>query len=79
MELFLDEEERSIEDERSFEESSIEEKEEEPKSDGNNTTTQKKSGLDINMIGAREETLGKPGVRQEKCPLQEMSPWKEQI
>ena len=58
MELFLDEEERSIDDERSFGESSVEE-EEEPKSDGNNTTTQKKLGLDINMIGAREETLGK--------------------
>ena len=60
VELFLDEEERSIEDERSFGESSVEEIEEEPKSDGNNTTTQKKLGLDINMIGAREEKLGKP-------------------
>ena len=59
LELFLDEEERSIEDERSFGEISVEE-EEEPKSDGNNTTTQKKLGLDINMIGARKETLGKP-------------------
>ena len=38
VELFLDEEERSIDDERSFGESSIEE-EEEPKSDGNNTPT----------------------------------------
>ena len=59
VELFLDEKERSIEDERSSGESSIEEIEEEPKSDGNNTTTQKKLGLDINMIGARVETLGK--------------------
>ena len=49
--LFLDEEERSIG------ESAIEE--EEPKSDGYNTPTQKKLGLDINMIGARKETLGK--------------------
>ena len=57
VELFLDEEERSIEDERSLGESSVEE-EEEPKSDGNNTTTQNKLGLDINMIGARE-TPGK--------------------
>ena len=58
--LPVDEEERSIEDKRSFGESSIEEEEkEEPKSDGNNTTTQKKLGLDINMIGAREQTLGK--------------------
>ena len=79
VELFLDEEERSIEDERSFGESSVEEEEEEPKSNGNNTTTQKTLGLDINMIGARKEPLGKPGVRPKKCPLQEMSPWKEQI
>ena len=43
--LFLDKEEKSLEDERSFDESSIEEEEEKPKSD--------------NMIGAREETLGK--------------------
>ena len=78
VELFLDEEERSIEDEGSFGESTVEE---EPKSDGNNTTstTQKKLGLDINMIGARKETLGGKGVRPKKCPLQEMSPWKEQI
>ena len=32
---FLDEEEKSLEDERSFGKSSIEEEEEEPKSDGN--------------------------------------------
>ena len=59
VELFLDEEEKSLEHERSFGEISIEEEEEEPKSDGNNTETQKKLGIDINMIGAREETLGK--------------------
>ena len=59
VECFLDEEERSLEDERSFGESSIEEIEEEPESDGNNTETQKRLGIDINMIGAREETLGK--------------------
>ena len=58
VELFLDEEEKSLEDERSFGESSIEE-EEEPKSDGNNTETQKRLGIDISMIGARKETLGK--------------------
>ena len=29
------------------------------KNDGNNTETRKKLGIDINMIGAREETLGK--------------------
>ena len=40
VELFLDEEEKSIEDERSFEESSVEETEEKPKGDGNNTAKQ---------------------------------------
>ena len=59
VELFLDEEERSLEDERSFGERSIEVIEEECESDGNNTETQRKLGIDINMIGAREETLGK--------------------
>ena len=59
VELFLDEEEKSNEDERSFEESSLEETEEKPKGDGSNTATQKKLDLDINMIGARNETLGK--------------------
>ena len=79
MELVLDEEEKSIEDERSFEESSVEETEEKPKRDGNNTDAQKKLGLNINMIGDREETLGKTRSETKKCPLQEMSPWKEQI
>ena len=59
VELFLDEEEKSIEDERYFEESSVEEIEEKPKGDGNNTAVQKKLGLDINMIGDRKEILGK--------------------
>ena len=57
VELFLDEEERSIEDEKSFDEDSVEE--EETKGDGNNTPTQRKLGLDISMIGARNDTLGK--------------------
>ena len=47
------------EDERSFGETSIEEIEEDTESDGNNTKTQKKLGIDINMVGAREETLGR--------------------
>ena len=60
VELFLDEEERSLGEERSFGESSIEEIEDnESENDGNNTETQKKLGIDINMIGARKETLGK--------------------
>ena len=53
-ELFLDEEESSIEDEVYFED--LKDKSTE---DGNNTDIQKKLGIDINMIGAREETLGK--------------------
>ena len=57
-ELFLDEEEISVEDENSYEEDS-EVEEEETKGDGNSTPVQKKLGLDINMIGARKETLGK--------------------
>ena len=57
VELFLDEEERSIEEERSVEEDS--EEEEETEGDGHNTPTQRKLGLDISMIGARKETLGK--------------------
>ena len=58
VELFLYEEERSLGDERSFGESSIEEiEEDESESDGYNTETQKKLGIDINM--ARKETLGK--------------------
>ena len=77
--LFLYEEEKSLEDERSFGESSIEEEEEEPKSDGNNTETQKKLGIDINMIGARDKTLGKPEVRQKNYHPQQMNPCKEQI
>ena len=57
VEPFLDEEERSLGEEKSFGESSIEEiEEDESENDGNNTETQKKLGIDINMIGAREET-----------------------
>ena len=78
VELFLDEEERSIEDEKSYEEDSVVEKEE-TQGDGHNTPVQTKLGLDINMIGARKETLGKPGVKPRKYPPQEMNPWKEQI
>ena len=66
-ELFLDEEEKSLEDDRSFGESCIEEEEEEPLRDGNNTETQKKLGIDINMIGTREETLEK--IRSERKEL----------
>ena len=60
VELFLDEEERSLGEERSFCESSIEEVEEdESENDGNITEAQRRLGIDINMIGARKETLGK--------------------
>ena len=57
VELFLDEEERSIEEERSGEEDS--EEKEEAEDDGHNTPTQRKLGLDISMIGTRKESLGK--------------------
>ena len=52
VELFLDEEERSIEEDS-------EEEEDETEGDGHNTPTQRKLGLDISMIEARKETLGK--------------------
>ena len=53
VDLFLDEEERSIEEDPEQEE------EEETEGDEHNTPTQRKLGLDISMIGARKETLGK--------------------
>ena len=52
MELFLDEEERSIQEGYEPVENRIE-------ADGNNTPTQRRYGLDISMIGAREELLGR--------------------
>ena len=61
VELFLDEEERSIEEESEQEEDIIE-------GDGNNTPTQRRLGLDIGMIGVREETLGRT-----RSQTQEMS------
>ena len=59
VELFLDEEESSLEDDKSFGEISIKEIVEGSEDDGNNTEIQRKLGIDINMIGAREETLGR--------------------
>ena len=61
VELFLDEEERSIQEESEQEENTIE-------GDGNNTPTHRELGLDIGMIGAREETLGRT-----RSQTQEMS------
>ena len=52
VELFLDEEERSIKEKSDPEGYKIE-------GDGNITSIQKRLGLDIAMIGAREETLGR--------------------
>ena len=72
VELFLDEKERSIEEESEQEEDKIE-------GDGNNTPTQRKIDLYIGMIGAREETLGKTRSQtQEICHHLRMNPWKEQ-
>ena len=79
VELFLDEEESSLGDEKSFGEISIMEIVEGSEGDGNNTETQKKLDLEINMIGAREETLGKTRSKQKNYHLQPMNPWKEQI
>ena len=53
-ELFLDDEESSLEDEIHFEDFK-----DVSEGDGNNTETQRKLGIDINMVGAREETLGR--------------------
>ena len=61
VELLLDEEERSIQEGYEPVESRIE-------GDGNKTPTQRRLGLDIGMIGAREETLGRT-----RSQTQEMS------
>ena len=58
---FLDEEERSIEEDSEQEEEEIE-------GDGHNTPLQRKLGLDTIMIGPREETLGRT-----RSQTQEMS------
>ena len=73
VELFLDEEESSLEDDKSFGELSIKEIMEASDDDGNNTETQKKLGIDINMIGAREETLGRTRseTKSLSCPTNE--------
>ena len=52
VELFLDEEENLSLEGNEPEKNRI-------KGDGNNTTEQRRPGLDIGMIGAREETLGR--------------------
>ena len=44
--------------------------------DGNNTTEQRKLGLEIDMIRAREEELGR--TRSKKCFQPEMNPQEEQ-
>ena len=61
VELFLDVKERSIQEEPELGEMRIE-------GDWNNTPTQRSLGLDIGMIGAREETLGRT-----RSQTQEMS------
>ena len=61
VEFFLDEEQRSILEGYEPMENRIE-------GDGNNTPTQRKLGLDIGMIGAREETL-----ERTRSQTQEMS------
>ena len=61
VELFLDEEERSIEEDSQQQQEEIE-------GDGHNTPTQRKLCLGISMIGAREEALGRT-----RSQTQEMS------
>ena len=78
VELFLDEGERSIEEEKSVEEDS-EEEEEETEGDGHNTATQRKLSQASVCLGPEKKHWVKPGVRPRKCPHQEMNPWKEQI
>ena len=80
MELFLHEEENTLEDDKSFGEISIKEIVEGCEDDGNNTETQRRLGIDINMIGARERRLWEgQEVKQKNYHLQQMNPWKEQI
>ena len=78
VELFLDEEERSIEDEKSCEEDFVVEKEE-TQGDGHNTPVQTKLGMDINMIGPEKKHWENHESNQGNVPPQEMNPWKEQI
>ena len=59
VELYLDEEESSLEDDKSFGEMYIKGIVVGSEDDGNNTETQRKLGIDINMFGEREETLGR--------------------
>ena len=61
VELFLDEEENLSLEGNELEENRI-------VGDGNNTPTQRRLGLDIGIIGAREETLGRT-----RSQTQEMS------
>ena len=62
VELFLDEEERSIEEDSEQENDEIQ-------GDGYNAPTQKKLGLDISMIGAREESLGRTRSQTQEMSL----------
>ena len=79
VELFLDEEESSLGDEKSFGEISIMEILEGSEGDGNNTETQKRLGIDINMIGSREETLGKTRSKSKELSSPTNESMEEQI
>ena len=46
--------------------------------DGNNTIEQRRLGLDIDMIGVREEILGRTRSQPMNFFHLEMNPWKEQ-
>ena len=69
------------EDEQTQEESEVEEPNEQEiaeTNDGNNTEEQKRLGIDIQMIGAREEELGRTRSQTREMMSPEMNQWKEQ-
>ena len=72
VELFLDEEENVNLEGSDSENNKI-------SGDGNNTTEQRRLGFDIDVIGAREEEMGRQEAKQKKTFHPEMNPWKEQI
>ena len=72
MEIFLDKVENLSLEGNEPEENRIE-------GDGNNTPTQRRLGLDIGIIGAREETLGRTRSQTQEMSSPRKNPWKEQI
>ena len=44
--------------------------------DGNNTTEQRRLGVGIDMIGARQEDMRRTRSKPKKCFYPKMKPWK---